>query len=559
VFVAAALEEQDDNLRTPLECAAMCKRPEGAAAIGARLIIAAGADAAIGAHDSDAYTAPTTVAQARDVENPPEERRDYSSIWNGATKGTGLGQSQLHGEAAWKRHEDDYSPWMVFDLTSVSSVVGIAIQGCGKAHLDEYTTRVRISCSDDRSTWAAIGDFNSNKDRSTVASIYFQVLARYIKIVPLAHNVQPCIRAAVYTSRHPGWTLAPFHAEAAALRQLVADQGLEEGLAAVVSEDALAQNTAEIVNFRGRADKAMTAGTRICVAGRGRGSYVSFARLRMGANEHTIAFDSGETVAVKLQKKTEWTVKEHEMDAMDPPPEPEPEVAPAPATELGSRFEPRPAPQPEVATIGERSTAARASPRWVPDGEAGECMLCAESFGMRRSRHHCRRCGWVVCASCSEHKLVLERWLEAGKPHALREDRRSDRPLRVCDMCHTSLLEQERERQEAAEFADRTQLHAAAQDGRLADLGAGLRAKQAAGTLASGTPYRTLRNPAASLTVGCCGGCSAGGAGWGHSHAAAPCGARHTACHIADGLVVRGVWCGQRRAQRFVLSDRGEA
>ena len=43
--------------------------------------------------------------------------------------------------------------------------------------------------------------------------------------------------------------------------------------------------------------------TRICVAGRGRGYYVAFERRRIGANRHTIAFDSGETVVVNLKKE----------------------------------------------------------------------------------------------------------------------------------------------------------------------------------------------------------------------------------------------------------------
>ena len=67
-----------------------------------------------------------------------------------------------------------------------------------------------------------------------------------------------------------------------------------------------------------RADQAIPEGTRICVTGSGRGAYVSFGKKTFGANEHTIAFDSGETAAVKL-KQEEWTVKEAEMDAMDPP------------------------------------------------------------------------------------------------------------------------------------------------------------------------------------------------------------------------------------------------
>ena len=45
------------------------------------------------------------------------------------------------------------------------------------------------------------------------------------------------------------------------------------------------------------------------------------------------------------------------------------------------------------------------------------------------------------------------------------------------------------------------ELHAAAEDGRLADLGAGLTAKGAEGTLAAGTPCRAPPNPPAlSLT-----------------------------------------------------------
>ncbi len=67
----------------------------------------------------------------------------------------------------------------------------------------------------------------------------------------------------------------------------------------------------------GQRDKALPEGTRICVVGHGRGSYVSFGKKTFGANEHTIAFDSGETAVVKL-KKDEWTVKEDEMGAMDP-------------------------------------------------------------------------------------------------------------------------------------------------------------------------------------------------------------------------------------------------
>ena len=61
-------------------------------------------------------------------------------------------------------------------------------------------------------------------------------------------------------------------------------------------------------------------------------------------------------------------------------------------------------------------------------------MACATSFSLRVAKHHCRCCGWTVCGGCSKGTLVLERWLEAEKPHALRSCKSAE-PLRVCNRC----------------------------------------------------------------------------------------------------------------------------
>eukprot|EP01043_Picozoa_sp_COSAG02_P042290 COSAG02_NODE_3584_length_6524_cov_7.274934_3_plen_754_part_00 len=75
----------------------------------------------------------------------------------------------------------------------------------------------------------------------------------------------------------------------------------------------------------GRADKPIPAGTHIAVAGRGRGTCVSCTEHWIGANDHTIAFDSGSTVTLKLRDE-DWTVFEREMATiLEPEPEPEPE------------------------------------------------------------------------------------------------------------------------------------------------------------------------------------------------------------------------------------------
>ena len=44
---------------------------------------------------------------------------------------------------------------------------------------------------------------------------------------------------------------------------------------------------------------------------------------------------------------------------------------------------------------------------WVADEEAGSCMVCNTSFTMFLRRHHCRMCGCLVCAKCSESRVMV--------------------------------------------------------------------------------------------------------------------------------------------------------
>ncbi|KAM4666763.1 zinc finger FYVE domain-containing protein 26 isoform 6-T6 [Amazona ochrocephala] len=61
--------------------------------------------------------------------------------------------------------------------------------------------------------------------------------------------------------------------------------------------------------------------------------------------------------------------------------------------------------------------------QWVPDDTETICMVCkTERFTMFNRRHHCRRCGRLVCSSCSTKKMAVQ---------ACRENL-----SRVCDQCY---------------------------------------------------------------------------------------------------------------------------
>ncbi|XP_050095682.1 zinc finger FYVE domain-containing protein 26 homolog [Anopheles aquasalis] len=60
--------------------------------------------------------------------------------------------------------------------------------------------------------------------------------------------------------------------------------------------------------------------------------------------------------------------------------------------------------------------------QWIKDEETLHCMCCRRTFSMLNRRHHCRRCGRVVCHSCSKRKQRLGSFYE-------------EIPVRICDDC----------------------------------------------------------------------------------------------------------------------------
>lgn len=55
-------------------------------------------------------------------------------------------------------------------------------------------------------------------------------------------------------------------------------------------------------------------------------------------------------------------------------------------------------------------------PRWQPDSEVNECPICHRPFTWMFRRHHCRKCGRVVCNECSPHRITIPRQYIVNPP-----------------------------------------------------------------------------------------------------------------------------------------------
>ena len=68
-------------------------------------------------------------------------------------------------------------------------------------------------------------------------------------------------------------------------------------------------------------------------------------------------------------------------------------------------------------------------PRWQPDSEVTECPICGTVFKLWYRKHHCRKCGRVVCASCSPHRITIPRQYIVRPPDSSSHPTSSPIPL----------------------------------------------------------------------------------------------------------------------------------
>jgi len=68
----------------------------------------------------------------------------------------------------------------------------------------------------------------------------------------------------------------------------------------------------------------------------------------------------------------------------------------------------------------ENKTTIAAKPLWAQDSTSSDCACCKKAFTIYLRRHHCRKCGCLVCSACSKRRMKL---------HG------GNTPERVCDIC----------------------------------------------------------------------------------------------------------------------------
>eukprot|EP01083_Nonionella_stella_P107156 310046_1 len=57
-------------------------------------------------------------------------------------------------------------------------------------------------------------------------------------------------------------------------------------------------------------------------------------------------------------------------------------------------------------SVGAKESLSETLPVWVPDSHVTNCSICMEKFTFTTRKHHCRKCGGVVCSKCSKYKIL---------------------------------------------------------------------------------------------------------------------------------------------------------
>ncbi|KAH3682852.1 hypothetical protein WICPIJ_006191 [Wickerhamomyces pijperi] len=86
------------------------------------------------------------------------------------------------------------------------------------------------------------------------------------------------------------------------------------------------------------------------------------------------------------------------------------------------------------------STRTEPAPIWQPDSDTKTCTLCSRKFTFWFRRHHCRKCGKVVCRLCSSTHTTYEITTPILEAPGQIFGEATDMPHRTCDVCVEEII-----------------------------------------------------------------------------------------------------------------------
>ena len=81
---------------------------------------------------------------------------------------------------------------------------------------------------------------------------------------------------------------------------------------------------------------------------------------------------------------------------------------------------------PSMVDVQNRRNRDIVLPRWQPDVDVSKCPICGTIFSFWYRKHHCRKCGRVVCANCSPHRITIPRQFIVHPPTEIAPESRDN-------------------------------------------------------------------------------------------------------------------------------------
>ncbi|KAM9922774.1 hypothetical protein OXX80_011759 [Metschnikowia pulcherrima] len=109
-------------------------------------------------------------------------------------------------------------------------------------------------------------------------------------------------------------------------------------------------------------------------------------------------------------------------------------------------------------------------PRWKADSASSKCYLCKTRFTLLNRRHHCRKCGQLVCAGCSAQSVRYFPGTYVLNAQNTPETAKSHIHYKTCDVCADEIAMIRRTLSEEASTAP----SAATETSRVSEASAGM-------------------------------------------------------------------------------------